>query len=160
MLYIAFDQSTVLTGYSVFKDKELITYGKFKHEGEIHERISKTVFNVLEIVKIYTEKFPQEKFKVILEDIQLQGNALTFKQLAQLQGSCITGIINEYDVMPDIYFAASWKSFNKVFGKGRVEQKRNAQKMVSEMYNISPTQDECDAILLGRYASHKEINWG
>lgn len=159
MLYIVFDQATSTTGYSVFKDMELVSYGKFTQTGEINFRISKTVEKILEIVKLNIDKYPNEKFKIVLEDIQLQGNALTFKQLAQLQGACIVGIIDKYNIEPDIYFASSWKSFNKIKGRSRSEQKRSAQSIVKELYSIKATQDEADAIMLGRYASHKEINW-
>lgn len=164
MLYIAFDQATVVSGYSVYKDHDLIDYGKFKHEGEINQRISKTVQNILKVIKTYKDKYPGEKLKVIVEDIQLQqgknGNTLTFKQLAQLQGAVIVAVLDNYQQIPDIYYASSWKSFNKVTGRARAEQKRNAQKKVEELYGVKVTQDEADAILLGRYASHKEINWG
>lgn len=160
MLYIVFDQATSATGYSVFKDRDLVSYGKFKQSGEINVRMSKTVEAISETIEKYRAKYPNEKFKVVLEDIQLQGNAVTFKQLAQLQGACIVRIIDEYSIEPDIYFASSWKSFNKIYGKNRTEQKRNAQQMVLDMYGVKATQDECDAIMLGRYASHREINWG
>ena len=163
MLYIAFDQATVVSGYSVYKDRDLIDYGKFKHEGEINQRISKTVQNVLKVIKTYKDKYPEEKLKVVIEDIQLQqgrnGNTQTFKQLAQLQGAVIVAVLDNFQQVPDIYYSSSWKSFNKITGRARAEQKRNAQKKVEELHGIRVTQDEADAILLGRYASHKELNW-
>jgi hypothetical protein len=126
MLYIAFDQATVVSGYSVYKDHDLIDYGKFKHEGEINQRISKTVQDVLKVIKTYKDKYPEEKLKVIIEDIQLQqgrdGNILTFKQLAQLQGAINVAVLDNYQQIPDIYYSSSWKSFNKITGRVRAEQ--------------------------------------
>ena len=59
----------------------------------------------------------------------------------------------------EIVHASSWKSTAKVRGRGRTEQKRNAQAKVLEMFDVKATQDECDAILIGYHASKKELNW-
>ena len=45
--------------------------------------------------------------------------------------------------------ASSWKSTLKVRGKNRPEQKRNAQAVIEKVFDIKPTQDECDAICIG-----------
>lgn len=84
---------------------------------------------------------------------------MTFKQLAQLQGALVIAVKEELNTDPELILASTWKSFNKIKGRGRVEQKRNAQERVKELFDIKVTQDEADAILIGRNASHKEISF-
>ena len=96
----------------------------------------------------------------MFEDIQMQQNKTTFKQLAQLQGALAVGVLEAYpEIHFDFIYASQWKGFAKIKGKNRIEQKRNAQAKVLEIFDITATQDEADAIMIGYYASHQEINW-
>lgn len=114
-VFIAFDQATVISGYSVYRDKDLITYGKFSAEGEDLLRYSTQKEHVLELIEYTSNKFPGEKIKVTFEDIQLQQNTTTFKQLAQLQGALAVGVIETYpDIDINFVFASEWKSFSKI----------------------------------------------
>lgn len=97
---------------------------------------------------------------ITIEDIQLQRangereNVLVFKKLAWLQGVLMNyfrEIGMEYDVVPSV----TWKSYNEVKGKTRTDQKKNAQLKVKRFFDISVTQDEADAILIGRYAANQ-----
>lgn len=160
MIYLAFDQASETSGYSIYHNRELMVHGKFKCEGPFFERLLQVNDEFDKLYENLAKKNPDEKIKVILEDIQQQRNVLTFKRLAQLQGSMISKILVTTGEEPELVGASQWKSFNKVKGKARQEQKRNAQAKVKELYNLDVTQDEADAILLGRYASHKEMNWG
>lgn len=51
--------------------------------------------------------------------------------------------------------ASSWKSTLNIKGRARAEQKRNAQKYVSDTYGIHVTQDEADSICIGTAYSLK-----
>ncbi len=160
MLFIAFDQATSTTGYSIYKDYELITHGKYSVTGNDLQRYSAQKDKVAKIIRFAMSQFPHEPVTVALEDIQLQQNTVTFKQLAQLQGVLATMIIEDFpDARLEFVFASSWKSYAKIKGRGRTEQKRNAQKFVLETFNIKATQDEADAILIGYYTANKEVNW-
>lgn len=160
MLTIAFDQATVTTGWSVFLNKELVEYGRFNHDGEIIDRMSHMVESMINLTDKYIEQYPKEKVQVVIEDIQLQRNALTFKQLAQLQGAVLISFFDKYKECPTVYSSSTWKSWNKVEGKGRAAQKRDAQKKIEESYGVKVTQDEADSILLGRYAANNIMLWG
>ena len=159
MLVVAFDQATVTTGYSVFLNGELIKYGHFNFDGEILERMSLTIEKMIKITDKYLEEYPNQPFKVVIEDVQLQRNALTFKQLSQLQGAVLVAFLDKYHKTPDVYSASVWKSFNGIKGKNRTEQKQNAQKLARQLFKIRPTQDEADAVLLGRYAASNFISF-
>lgn len=158
MYYLAFDQATNDSGYSVFKDTELIEYGKFKTtESTFHKKLEQSVYFFEGIIDKYKE---QGKVKIGFEDVQLQSNADTFKKLSNLQGACIFMAIRKNDgEVPEIVHSATWKSFSSIRGKSRGEQKRNAQNFILDMYGVKVTQDEADAILIGRCMANKELNW-
>lgn len=160
MIFIGLDQATVVTGYSVYKNQELIAYGKFSAEGDDFSRYSKQKANVLALIEYTKEKYPKEEIKIMFEDIQMQQNKTTFKQLAQLQGALAVGVLEAHpEIHFDFIYASQWKGFAKIKGKNRIEQKRNAQAKVLEIFDITATQDEADAIMIGYYASHQEVNW-
>lgn len=160
MIFIGLDQATVVTGYSVYKNQELIAYGKFSAEGDDFSRYSKQKANVLALIEYTKEKYPKEEIKIMFEDIQMQQNKTTFKQLAQLQGALAVGVLEAHpEIHFDFIYASQWKGFAKIKGKNRIEQKRNAQAKVLEIFDITATQDEADAIMIGYYVSHQEINW-
>lgn len=159
MLTIAFDQSTTTTGWSVFKNRDLVAYGKINHDGDITDRTISMVEDIVKVIDSFHNKYKNEKLNIVLEDIQLQRSPLTFKQLAHLQGALIFYINHTYKINPEIYSAAKWKSWNHIGGKARAEQKKNAQKKIRELYMVKVTQDEADAILLGKYAAESVITW-
>jgi Holliday junction resolvasome RuvABC endonuclease subunit len=94
---------------------------------------------------------------IILEDIQQQNNVNTFKVLAKLQG-VLEYVSKKNNADYYIISPSTWKSNAGVKGKSRVDQKKSAQLIVQQLYNIQATQDECDAILLGKYGIDKVKN--
>ena len=94
---------------------------------------------------------------IIIEDIQYQNNIQTFKVLAKLQGVLINTCI-EHNLTYHVVHSATWKSFNNVKGKARLQQKEEAQRVVKTLYQLKVTQDEADAICMGRYAVHTYKN--
>lgn len=156
---LALDQSSRITGWAVFKDKELEAYGKFEFDSDIpiEKRLNKIKNKVLELIGKY------EIDEVILEDIQMQNNVVnnvqTFKVLAE-----VFGVLSEMCVALDIpqsaVLASTWKSYLGIKGKARAEQKRNAQTWVVQTYGKKPTQDECDAICIGMYGVKNSTSSG
>ena len=109
----------------------------------------------------------QPQVSVALEDIQLQEQDgskelgyQTFKKLAHLQGVLLQ-LLTELKVSYEVIVPSSWKHSCGVKGARRAIQKANAARFVQETYNISPTQDECDAICIGTHVLLKssELNW-
>ena len=160
LIYIAFDQASTTSGFSIYKNRELVDFGKFKGNGPFFDRAHQLQEEVVRIVEETRRKYPKESIKIGLEEIQMQGNVETFKRLAQLQGILILTIKQKFSMEPELISASTWKSFNQIKGRGRTEQKRNAQNLVEELYGMRPTQDESDAIMIGRYMANKEMNWG
>lgn len=147
MRLLALDQATHITGWAVFEDDKLIEFGKIvsNHE-DLGQRLYYIKHEILSLIDKYNIN------EVVFEDIQLQNNVgnnvQTFKSLAEL-----FGVLQETFAeikMPNVAtLASSWKSALGIKGKGRAEQKRNAQSWVVNAYGVRPTQDEADAIAIG-----------
>ena len=157
---IALDQSTQLTGYAIFQDKDLIAHGVFSPSGDYEHRIVKLrqwLLDKLELLKPNVE--------VYFEDIQLQdlgGGSIgitTFKKLAHVQGALIVTCIEEnipYTIVP----AATWRKTCGVKGRVRSEYKPAAQAHVLEKYGIQATEDEADAICIGEHGvKNFSLDW-
>lgn len=153
---LAFDQASQVSGWAVFDDEKLISYGKWTSTGiDSVSRIAQTKQWVASMIDKWKPN------QVILEDIQLQKNekdddmVWTFKTLAHLQGVLIN-YFYEMRVNFDVVAVATWRNFSEIKGKTRTDKKKNAQLKVKRFYDISITQDEADAILIGRWAAHKK----
>ena len=86
-----------------------------------------------------------------------------YRTLANLQGVLIN-IIFEAGIDYDLAYSTEWRKYcNISTDKGRENKKKAAQEKVQLWYNIHCTQDEADAICLGKYFLHtlKPVsNWG
>jgi Holliday junction resolvasome RuvABC endonuclease subunit len=151
MRVLALDQSLKVTGWSVYEDNKLIDYGTFSISPSkpIEQRLAQVQQELNELVHKY------EEFDfVVLEGCQLQmGNVETFRKLCYVQAVIIEWCYFN-NIKYDIYSPSHWRSIIKnnyqvSFGRKRAEQKEAAVNFVSEHFNISPTEDEADAILIG-----------
>ena len=153
---LSIDQSSRVTGYAIFDNKNLVTFGHFsipanKTMGQRLESFFNHLKDLLEKYNIQTLYF---------EGIQYQNNAETFKKLAMIQGIvfyCSQVLkISSKELTPS-HWRKILKEKNKIsFGRARAEQKENAQKFVKEYFNKEATEDECDAICLGLAALYEE----
>lgn len=160
MRLLALDQSSHISGYSIFIDGKLEKYGKFEYDDpEVGKRLLKIKRQIEKLVKEYQINH------LAFEDIQLQNNfngvvnVKTHKILAEVFGVCeLTAV--ELGIKYDIIHSQTWKSTCNIKGRARAEQKQNAQKFVSDTYGIKATQDECDAICIGTHVVHEnQNNW-
>ncbi len=155
MKLLALDQSSRITGWAFFEDNKLVKHGKFElTHSDFGVRLKSIRNKIIELINTY------EPNEVVFEDIQLQENVQTFKQLAEVYG-VVYELLTELNIKNDAILASSWKSTLGIKGKDRPAQKRNAQKYIVENYNIKPTQDECDAICIGlhRIANNNPNDW-
>lgn len=152
---LAFDQATNTSGWAVFDGEELISYGSHTSIGSRDtEKIAQTKYWVASMI----EKWQPDL--VVIEDIQLQtyktndeqtlAAVKTFKILAHLQG-----VLKNYFFEKEIDFRvvppATWRMHSKVKGNHRTDQKKSAQLIVKKFYDITVSQDEADAILIGKW---------
>lgn len=146
---LALDAATQITGWAVFDDGKLVSYGKFAAKGA--ETANKIYDFAMWLIGVIGNWCPDY---VVIEDIQQQNNVQVFKTLAKLQG-VIEFVLLENSVDFSFVSSNSWKSYSEVRGRTRVDQKKSAQLKVVNVYGINGTEDESDAILLGRYAVDK-----
>ena len=63
----------------------------------------------------------------------------------------------EQKVEYQICHTATWRNHCKVKGKTRADKKRSMQMLVKEWYDISVSEDEADAIGIGKFVSDTYI---
>ena len=156
MTILALDQASRTSGYAVFCDDQLIDSGKFTFEdADIARRLMKIRNKVEELINEFCIE------KIILEDIQCQGNVVnnleTFKILAEVIG-VLTELAVEKNLPYELVYSTVWKSTLQIKGRTRPEQKKNAQQYVLNTYGKKVTQDESDAICIGAHYTKKNMS--
>lgn len=166
---LALDQATGISGWAVFDDKKLVQCGVYQTtKATAIEKIETVRQWVVSMVEMWNPTI------VVIEDIQLQqfgdqkGNNIegvtTFKTLAHLQG-VILNYFHVNKIKFDVIHSATWRSFCGVKGRTRSDKKRSAQLLVKKWYDAQVSQDEADAICLGKYEAernfqnHNMIEW-
>lgn len=149
---LAFDQAIHTSGWSVFDGEELIKYGHHTSNGNsVEARLSQTRQWVINMIYIWNPDL------ITFEDIQLQRSdgveqVITYKKLAWLQG-VLFNYCYENGFKYKVVSPSTWRSFNKIKGSTKTDKKRNAQFKIEQLFNVSATQDEAEAVLIGRWAA-------
>lgn len=149
---LALDQSTKITGYAIFDNTTLIKYGMIEIGGS---NVVQRLLKVREWVRNVNTSWKPDL--IVIEDIQMQSeeadgtkNVITFKILAMLIGVLQT-FFEENGINYEMANISKWRQNEQIKGKHRTDKKRSAMLRVEKCYNIKPTDDEADAILIGRY---------
>lgn len=86
-----------------------------------------------------------------------------FKTLSRCQGVLLDTLF-EHNIPCDLVYASSWRKYCNVGDdKGRENKKKAAQDKVFQWYQQKCTQDEADAICIGKYFCNnitKKSSWG
>ena len=158
---LAIDQATYKTGWSIYDDNVLLKYGVFEvEEGDETERFYKVKIWLLSMIEVW------EPDLIALEGIQYQNSfgVTTFQTLARLQG-VLMDLCYEKEVPFKICPTNTWRAHCKVKGRTRTDKKKSMQLLVKEWFDINVSDDEADAIGIGKYASEtfkkqtKIVNW-
>ena len=161
---LAIDQATQVSGWAIFDDKKLVQFGTFTaNEASSVERIE----TVRQWVASMNELWNPDR--IAIEDIHMQsfggktakdyGNesVTTFKTLAHLQGVLINYFFTN-GINHDIVHSAKWREFCQIKGVHRADKKRSAQLKIKDWYDVSVSQDEADAICIGKYEAEQNMN--
>lgn len=163
MKILALDQSLQTTGWTIFDNNTLVEFNHFTIQSN-----RPLDYRLYMIWNKLSDLYNQFEFdKLYFEDIQMQrNNALTYKKLAYVQAAIMLWCYNN-NTPYEIYAASHWRKvikdkFNVTFGKSRQEQKNAAVQFVKQHFEVSPTEDEADAILIGLAAmnNNEDITWG
>ena len=148
---IAFDQSTTATGWCIMDQEtsEIIRYGVIKPVGETNHRIRETVKKCIYLCDHFQTTF------VFIEGIQIQKNPKVYEILAKLQGT-LEICLEEKGYIVNVVKAPEWRKRVGTKNKNRALVKQEAINLVDTIYQIQPSEDECEAILFARAFSNYE----
>ena len=160
MKLLALDQSSRISGWAVFDNNKLIAHGKIvTTHPDIGDRLNCIRKEVISLIDKYNIE------EVVFEDIQLQSgianNVATFKILAEVFG-VLEELFTEIHMPHQAVLSTVWKSGLSIKGRERATQKKNAQKFITDTYNLRMSEDESDAACIGTYYiqdREKEFNW-
>ena len=146
MRILAFDQSTRVTGWSLFVDGKYIKSGiidlsKIKDTDERSRQMGISICNTI------SDNTPSV---IIIEEVQQQSNADTLKKLARIQGIAI-GFAAAHNIPLHILEPSRWrKALNYTQGRGveRKELKQQSLNFVKENFGVELPEDEAEAICI------------
>lgn len=141
---IAFDQSTTATGWCIMEmgTANIVEYGVIipDKRDETIDRVTYTIKRCLNLVRTNEVAF------VFIEGVQVQRNPVVYEVLAKLAGT-LEIMLYESGYLVNVVKASEWRRRVGIKNKKRAEVKREAMEMVKNLYQIEPTEDECEAIL-------------
>lgn len=145
MNLIAFDQSTTATGWCVMEmsSSKIIGYGVIRPTGVTNERVRITIKKCMTLCKQFDVAF------VYIEGIQVQRNPKVYEILAKLEGT-LEICLEEKGYFVNIVKAAEWRKRIGIKNRKRADVKAEAISMVKDIYELEPTEDECEAILFAK----------
>ena len=156
MKILSFDQSTNLTGFSVFDDGEYVDSGLIdKHTiKDTEKRIAEMGLTMCKKIKEYKPDI------VVIEDIQKQSNVKTVVYLARLQG-CIVLYCASKGIDLKILHPTEWRrvlSYAQGPKVKREELKQQSRDYVKNVLGLSiESEDENESICIG-VAANKLYN--
>ena len=159
---LALDQSSRKTGYSIYDGTNLVAYGVYESTSDGLINRIKDVCDWLDSMivmwqpdevgleeTLYNQNFAQGRDGVANHD--------TFRLLTQVMGALIVTAARANCVV-GIVKIATWRHHCGVKGRSRADQKRSAQMLVKKWHDISVTDDESDAICIGKYFADEQDN--
>lgn len=163
---LALDAATNTSGYAIYDDGELVNFGIYKTNSELslEARINSVKQWFLAAIEAWQPNF------VGIENIQLQSfghgqyQVELYRALANLQGVLVDTLF-EAQIDHDLVYSSTWRKYCNVGDdKGRENKKKAAQEKVKLWYNQNCTQDEADAICIGKYfvglMASRKSSWG
>ena len=142
------DQSTKITGYSVWNNRRLTGHGCIDFS-DVRDREERMIRMYRAVKKLVQKEKPDF---VVFEDVQFQTNQQVYKVLSQLQG-VIMAVTYELGCGFIIVEPLVWKSYVGIKSRKRDDQKRETQETVKKKYKLPEVgEDEADALAIGMWA--------
>ena len=151
---LALDQASYRTGYSIYDDTTLIAYGFYETDKtQSLDRIVDMCDWLQSMIELWKPDL------VGIEEIQynprsntgdVERNHNTFKLLGQVMGSIMLTVARNKCVVNTVLIP-TWRGHCKIKGNKRADQKRSAQLLVKQWHGVTVTDDESDAICIGKY---------
>lgn len=151
---LALDQATRVTGWSIYDNDKLVKFGVF--ETNLNDEIARCNQIKMWLISMIQNWRPDH---IGLEDIQFQEESAgrkmgvtVFQTLAHLQG-ILMETCYEYKIPFMLCHTNVWRHHCGVKGKARADKKRSMQLLAKQWYGINASEDEADAIGIGKYVS-------
>lgn len=158
MILLSLDASTSCTGYAVFDNCELITYGAIKPKGDgWRDRIMDETMQLADIMRRYSPS------RLVAEDIPKKPGANTLEKLGAVHGM-ILSLCAGFKIKPMFLLPSEWRKEVGFFDGTRKGMKRDVMKekavnAANDIFGldlkwISPTSsknddDVAEAIMIG-----------
>lgn len=150
---LALDQSTKVSGWSVFDDDKLVKYGVFKSTSDDEmKRCSEVKSWLLSMIDNWKPDV------VGIEGIQYQEKmgVTTFETLAELKG-ILRNTLYELNIQTVVCPTNTWRAHCGVKGVARQDKKNSMKFLVKKWYDISVVDDIADAIGIGKYVTETTV---
>lgn len=157
MKILSFDQSTRVSGWSLFENNKYVCSGVVdmsKSELDTAERSFEMAKSLWKIIKKYKPD------RLILEETSQQSNAKVLIVLSRLQGMII-GYAEAHGVNVHILLPTQWRKqlgFSQGSKVKRAELKEQSANYIKENYGFNLSEDENEAICINE-AAHKIYNF-
>lgn len=157
---LALDQSSHKTGYAIYDDQNLIAYGVYESTKEMPFDRIKTACDWLDSMianwKPDEVGFEEPQYNPGGNDADAIRAHDTFKLLSQIMGALMI-TASRAGCIVNTVLIPTWRHHCGVKGRYRTDQKRSAQMLVKQWHDILVSDDESDAICMGKYFSDKHI---
>ena len=153
MKVMSFDQSTRVSGWSLFENGEYVCSGTIDMNKSKLDTDKRSFEMARRLWKILKEHKPEH---LILENVQQQSGVSTVIILARLQGMII-GYAEAHKIKTHILLPTQWRaSLNYRQGPKvkRTELKQQSIDYVKEKYGLKLSEDECESLCIND-AAHK-----
>lgn len=148
---LSIDQATHISGYAIFSNKKLIKYGAYTDSTDSDNEIERDT-----IIKQWAASMIENwrPDLVAIEGVQYdeKKGVATYATLCRLQG-ILMNLCQEIGMPYKVCAVNTWRAHCGVKGVKRTDKKRSMQLLAKKWYDISVTEDEADAIGIGKYAS-------
>ena len=166
---LALDAATGVTGYAIYDDKVLVGFGTYKTSSTLPatNRINQVKHWLRAALKewepdfVGIENIQLQKYGIKAADVQVK----TFQTLANLQG-VLLDVIFEAQIDHELVYPSEWRSYCGINDgdQHRDAKKKAAQTKAKIWYNMECSEDEADAICIGKYFCGKlrnnKVTWG
>lgn len=157
MKVLSLDQSTRVTGWAIFEDRQYVTSGVIDlHKNKDTDERSKQM--AVEICKVIENNKPDI---VIIEEVQQQSNVSTVIKLARIQGVAI-GFCAAHNIELHILMPSRWRSalnYNQGPKVKREELKQQSLDFVENILKLNiESEDENEACAINE-AAHRIFGW-
>lgn len=164
---VGLDAATNTTGYSIYDNGKLVSWGVFKTSGSQKATVRINEFkkwltafveeidpDFIEIEHIQLQTFKNEQFGGYGQQVEL------YRVLANLQG-VIMDTLYEMEKECDLVRPSVWRKYCKINDgdQHRENKKKRAQAKVKQDFKIECTEDEADAICIGLYGAQHSSNY-